>query len=550
MAITLAARRDRQGHIVFVLLALLGARPASAAPGEYKAIHFDVAAAAAHGDLDVTERITFQFQTGTYTFVWRDIPAARTDGIEVLAAAMDDVALTRGAGPGHYSVSGRTRVRVEWRFAETGPSTHRFELHYLARGVVYRDGGSDVVRWRALPAEHRYRIDASRIRFEPGAAQLLPLDARRVDSATTHQAADGVTVDAFGIAPNGSVTAELRYPEGGLIDTDPAWRSREAAARRLAPRWAIGGAAVFAAALLIVLVAWRVYPAPVASPSELAATEPPEALPAALASVLAAKGRASGYHPLGTLLDLADRGVLVITETPGRIAGRRYELSQVSGTHDLAAHEEAALRVAFAHHGEDVPLTRARARLARAARQFAAVVNEDLLARGWLDPDRMAARDRLRAVGLTLLFAGTLGCVAAAPLIPYYDAWPFLLPVAAIVSAIVGVILAASLTPLSDPGLIEAARWRGFKRHLKLLASRDDEGVGAVPSRWIVYALSFGLGPYWARYLKRHPSIAPAWFVSGDGADGAAFAAFVGSSTGGGAAGSAAAAGGGGSGAG
>jgi hypothetical protein len=551
MANTLAARRDRRGHIVCVLLALLCARPASAAPGQYKAIRFDVAAAAARGDLDVTERMTFQFQTGTYTFVWRDIPAERTDGIEVLGAAMDDVALTAGAGPGHYSVSGRTHVRVEWRFAETGPSTHRFELHYLARGVVYRDGGRDVVRWRALPAEHRYRIDASRIRFEPGAAEVLPLDARHVASATAHEAADAVTVEAYGIAPNGSVTAELRYPAGGLIDTDPAWRSREAAARRFAPRWAIGGAAAFGAALLIVLVALRAYPAPATFPSEAPATEPPQALPAALASVLAAKGRASGYHPLGTLLDLADRGVLVVKETPGRIAGRRYELSQVSGTHDLAAHEEAALRVAFAHRGEDVPLARARARLARTSRQFAGAVNEDLLAHGWLDPDRTAARDRLRAVGLTLLFAGMLGCVAAAPLIPSYDAWPFFLPLGAIVSAIVGLVLGASLTPLSDEGLVEAARWRGFKRHLKWLALRDGDAAGAVPSRWIVYALSFGLGPSWARYLKRHPGIAPAWFVSGDGTDSAAFAAFVGSgSTGGGAAGSAAAAGGGGSGAG
>jgi hypothetical protein len=322
MANTLAARRDRRGHIVCVLLALLCARPASAAPGQYKAIRFDVAAAAARGDLDVTERMTFQFQTGTYTFVWRDIPAERTDGIEVLGAAIDDVALTAGTGPGHYSVSGRTRIRVEWRFAETGPSTHRFELHYLARGVVYRDGGRDVVRWRALPAEHRYRIDASRIRFEPGAAEVLPLDARHVASATAHEAADAVTVEAFGIAPNGSVTAELRYPAGGLIDTDPAWRSREAAARRFAPRWAIGGAAAFGAALLIVLVALRAYPAPATFPSEAPATEPPQALPAALASVLAAKGRASGYRPLGTLLDLADRGVLVVKETPRRIVGR------------------------------------------------------------------------------------------------------------------------------------------------------------------------------------------------------------------------------------
>src|SRR5215831_6957468 len=91
MLFTLLASRDRRGHpvpvtpvilVVFALLALAGARPAAAGPGDYKATRFDVAATAAHGDLDVTERVTFQFQSGTFTYVWRDIPVARTDGIQ------------------------------------------------------------------------------------------------------------------------------------------------------------------------------------------------------------------------------------------------------------------------------------------------------------------------------------------------------------------------------------------------------------------------------------------------------------------------------------
>jgi hypothetical protein len=170
-----------------------------------------------------------------------------------------------------------------------------------------------------------------------------------------------------------------------------------------------------------------------------------------------------------------------------------------------------------------------------------------------LDPERKAARDRLTVTGIALLLAGVLGCVAVSPFIPRFQAWPFLVPLALGVAGLIGVILAASLTPLSDAGLIESARWRGFKRYLKSLATSDADSAAAVPSRWIVYAVSSGLGYYWWRYLKRHPGVRPPrWFIASGGDDGAAFATFVGSHGGGGGAGGAgggAAAGGGASGA-
>jgi hypothetical protein len=44
-----------------------------------------------------------------------------------------------------------------------------------------------------------------------------------------------------------------------------------------------------------------------------------------------------------------------------------------------------------------------------------------------------------------------------------------------------------------------------------------------------VYAISVGLARQWSRYLKRHPDVAPPWFVAAGSDPGHAFAAFVGS---------------------
>ena len=238
-----------------------------------------------------------------------------------------------------------------------------------------------------------------------------------------------------------------------------------------------------------------------------------------------------------------------------RAIGRSYELSQVPGAHDLQPHEMEALTIAFADHGDDVPLSKARGRLARQSRRFNAAVNADLTERGLIDPDRKAVRDRLARTALTMILGAVLGAVAVAPFIPRYQGWPFLLPLGLLVAGLAGLIMMASVSPLSDEGLAAAAEWRGFKRYLKEMTSTDDERGAHVPSRWIVYAIAAGLGQAWSRYLKRHPETAPRWFVAAGEDPGASFAAFVGShaaasADGGAGASGGAAAGGGGSGAG
>src|SRR4051812_19146288 len=312
MPFTLKTMRDRAGHAAAVLL--LFAAIASAGPGDYKARRFDVLARAANGDLDVTESITFEFQSGTFTKVWRDIPASRTDGIEVLDASIDGKTLTQGDGPGQFEVSGGNRTRVEWHFPETGASVHRFDLHYLARGALYREGRADAVRWRALPSEHRYRIDASRIQFEP-ASIVLPPEARRVGSMRVNASSEGVTIDASNIAPDGWIIAELHYPAGEVTaPSDPQWRQRDVRARELGPRWALAAVLTFAGALFLILIVRQGYDSPENVDRETTATAPPQVLPAALVSVLTARGGPSGYQAIGTLLDLADRRVLEIRE--------------------------------------------------------------------------------------------------------------------------------------------------------------------------------------------------------------------------------------------
>jgi hypothetical protein len=540
MTATLSRWSDRAGHAIprpsglLLLVCLAASSPALAAgPGSYTASRFDVdAAVQSGGSLAVTETIAFEFQSGTFQKVWREIPASRTDGIDIVEARMDGRTFPRGTGPGHIVVSGTSRIRVEWQFAPAGPSAHTFELRYVARGVAYPDGNQDVVRWRLLPSEHRYRIAGSRGTIAAPVRAIAPrLEKNRVERATTTISEESIQILADGIDQNGWIVAEVHYPQGSLVTTVPNWRQREITATAVAPRWATTAIAVFVAGVLIVLASRRGYASPGFQTDPGTAFQPPEPLPAAMAAALAARGRTSGFQSVATLLDLADRGVLVVRELPRRLGTRQYELAQVPGKHELADHEEEALTLAFAGGGDAVTMSKARARLARGARRFARSVTHDLAELGLQDPDRTAVRDRLNAVTIGLFVAAGIGCIGASALVPHFGGWPFLVPLALALSGMVGAVIAANTTTLSDAGLLRTAQWRGFKRHLKeIVARRDDADGAAVRPRWIVYGIALGLASQWSRYLKRHPEVAPRWFIAAtpDGGDGS-FAAFVGS---------------------
>jgi hypothetical protein len=561
MRTTVSGCRDRRGHSLavpaLVLLAFVGhATPAAAQrAGSYDAARFDVAVNVLGGDLEVTETITFQFHSGTFRRVWREIPTSRTDGIDVIEASADGRPFSRGEGPGHIKITGRNRLKVEWQFEPVGPSTHTFALRYRARGVVHRNGGHDVVRWRLLPSEHRYAIAESRSTISaPAPLTGSPaVETRRV-GVTSHEAGDGdVTILASNVARNGWIIAETRYPAGRLIESLPAWQQRHERAMALAPRWSAAAAALFVGGLVLIVALRQGYSRPSIDLDEAATTDPPEPLPAALAAVLAAQGGAAGYRPSATIFDLADRGVVSVRELPRSLGVRSYELAQAPGSHDLAGHEREALNIAFAGRSERVPLSKARARLARSSRRFSAAVNRDLAVRGYLDPSRQAVRDRLMAGSVALLVASALGAVAMATLIPRFEGWPFLLPFALCAAGLAGVVTAAKTSPLSDAGLVQAARWRGFKRFLKsTIETSDGDRRYALQPRWLVYGIAIGLATEWARYLKAHPGAAPAWFQAASPHEDAAFAAFVSSqaATSGSSGGGAGAAGGGGSGAG
>ena len=155
------ARMDRLVAALFLAALLASAAPASAAK-VYRAEQFSVRMEIQPGGaLHVTETIRFAFGPDSFTYVYREVPERRTDGVVYVGASMDGVPMDRGNGPGQFEIRKRDngRRRVVFHFAPVTSSTHTFTLTYVAEGVVRQEADADVLAWQILPTDHDYAID-------------------------------------------------------------------------------------------------------------------------------------------------------------------------------------------------------------------------------------------------------------------------------------------------------------------------------------------------------------------------------------------------------
>jgi hypothetical protein len=96
------------------------------------------------GSYWIQERITFDFQVGSFTFANRDIPLANTDGVGPVRVQSPDVEVL---SVGQRGEGGDWRVR--WEFpARTGLTT--FVLEYELEGAVREVDDSNEVFWRVV----------------------------------------------------------------------------------------------------------------------------------------------------------------------------------------------------------------------------------------------------------------------------------------------------------------------------------------------------------------------------------------------------------------
>ena len=522
------SRKTLLSSLIVLALAVVAAAPAWAAK-DYIAERFDVQfELQPDGSALVAEKVVFRFEGGPFTYAFRDIAATETDGLAFVEAGMDGEEMPLGTQAGHVEVTGSDPVTVKWHFAPASDTTHEFVVRYRVDGVV-RKLAADTIRWRAIPQDHDYPIERSTITFTyPPAARPIdqPVLSRDFEAVPVP---NGIQLTTTDIPRDQDVILTARFAAGTAAAAAPHWQVQQQQAEAVAARALPIGLLAAAVTLLLGglgLFAYARAQRREAIPTDALAWNTP---PDDLAPAMAAKLTRHSQGFMGTLFDLAQRGVLEVHEDKGWWGAKKFTLELKAAAAPLSAHEQGLLSVVLKPGETTVDMAAIPARLARKRQAFDQPVEQELIDHGWLDPDRKRQRWNLGVTGFLLMLAAmglfVLGAMAGlAADVNQTPVWAALIGMAAggFVVSIGVLITRATFSPLTPDGEAEAARWRSFARHLKQ-SSRNRQAVFSSDDfeRYLPWAAAFGLGGAWAKHFQRAGGAPlPVWFHAMPGSHG------------------------------
>jgi hypothetical protein len=521
------------GILLVLLLSAVLPRPTFARK-DYRAESYNVLLRlSGDGSVSVREEIRVRFDGGPFTFFYRGIPFARTDGID-------------GITP---SDSARVRMRndradVTWQFAPCRDTTRVFTLEYRARGVLYEEGGKRRFRWRAFPQERAYPIDAAsalvlvpgqgwpkvEVRAEPGNVSFVAnpgLSGPTAEQGFT-AAKTGVRLAPTALRPNRSVVLQVDMASNLISGPDPGWHQQ-----RLRWKERLPGPLAAAAALLVLGILWilraradvlaRLAPGTAAAhvgKVRMPVSAPPEEVSPALAGALVF-GQPALLHAVAVLLDLARRGALRID--PGaphsRWTSPRPRIRRGAAPADLEAWERIVLDSVFAQPSPDgsVEWRKAISTMNRRFKEYRSAVHAGLVRRGAFDAAGLEGRRTLRR-RLLLLIVPDLAAAAAGILLLGALGPAAFLPLGAMCVVMTTAAVVSETFPLrTRQGADLAHAWKGFARYLKDAARGETPIDAARFAAWLPLALSLGVATQWTKAAQRRGIEPPDWFRSDAG---------------------------------
>ncbi|CAG0936582.1 hypothetical protein TFLX_05463 [Thermoflexales bacterium] len=507
------------------------ANPALAAKA-YRAERFDVQFdVQPDGSALVTETVVFRFEGGSFTYAFREIDPAETDGITFIDASLDGQVMPLGTNAGQVEVAGVDPLKVKWHFEPTSDAAHQFIVRYRVAGIV-RKLDADTIRWRAIPQAHDYPIERSSITI------TYPATARLIESPSLDREFEvssrpnGARLTTTNIPVDQDVILTARFAVGTAATTAPGWQIQQQQANAAAARaFPIG---LFTAALTLTLGGFGLFAYARAQRRESISSIPVwlETPPAELPPALVGKLTQHSQGFMGTLFDLAQRGVLEVHQNQGRWGSKKYMLELKHTAAPLNAHEQGLLTTVFKPGETAVDMSAIPTRLSSKHKAFEAPLEQELIDRGWLDPERKRQRTKIGVTGflsmlaaLGLFFIGLLGVGAAYRTdVDQAVIWAALIGLAAGGSVIaIGVLIYyATFSPLTPEGEAEAARWTSFAKYLKQ-ASKNQQATLSSDyfERYLRWAAAFGLGGAWAKYFQRVGGAPlPVWFHAMPGSHG------------------------------
>ena len=505
----------------------------------YSADRFDVDVAAQYDrSLLVEETVTFRFVGGPFSFVFRELPTDHTDGITDIVAGMDGAAWPQGTGPGQVEITGRDPIVITWHLSPTSDAVQTFTLSYRALGVVEGDEAADVLDWQALPDEYDYAIAGNRTTVSfPTEAQLLGQPEVLAGKSEITVEGNRAVFTQGNLEAGDPLVVRLNFAPGSFSETLPTRQIQAAAQNSRAWLWIVAAVATLVGGILLSFAAARPYRRPAVARAEQTLHKPPNELPPALAGYLTGDTMTSlgWHHALGTLFDLAGRGLITIEETAEKkwYNNAVFTLTYHPHAVSLRRYEQELLDLLFTDKSGAPQTTLTSTEMGKRVtssgwKKHTDSVMDELRQGGFVDKATEAGRKRVMIWGVALMLFAFPLFVVAFLISSLFGYWSLLLVAAVFTVGLILTLVGVSISTLSTGGAQQAAAWEPFKRFLhEVSRGKVELPDPAYYDAYLPYATAFGYAGDWMkRYADSGNDRVPAYFRALSPDDGS-MAAFV-----------------------
>lgn len=489
-----------------------------------------------NGDLQVLERQTIRFVSGTFSFGFAVIPLDKTDGITNVSVTEPGgmVYEERGYSTEPYTFFTNRNgndLEIEWHFPPLREETRTFDLAYTVHGALRVYDTGDKLQWIAIDNERDFPIEAASVAVVlPPGARFQLIDSAGV-AATWEQGDDGrqVTYRASGpMSPADTFEIGVEFTHGVIPDQKPAWQAevdrREAYDLNVRP-WVNLGVGLISALLLLggpalVYAIWYTRGRdPKVGPVPEEISEPPDGLPPGVLGTLIDE-QADMKDVVATIVDLARRGYMRIEESEERswlgLGARDFIFRRGEASIDrLRPYERTIVDGILPRGSNERSLKDLQNKFYTRLPEIQRKLYEEMISQGFFRSRPDKVRGLWRGLGLAVIIGGiALGFFTAAPLMQLASLSPCLFVALAVTGG--ALLLAGGHMPAKTrKGAEAAAKWKAFKKYLTDIDKFTDVAqAGELFDRYLPYAIAFGLKDSWIFKFSAQPATPiPGWYI-------------------------------------
>ncbi len=236
--------------------------------------------------------------------------------------------------------------------------------------------------------------------------------------------------------------------------------------------------------------------------------EPPSDLPPAVVGALLKQG-ATIKEIIATLLDLADREYIKIEEMDRTFGRKNYVYKLINKDFSKLKYFEKQLLDSIFAGIDSIQLSELKNEFSTYLPAIYKSINKELVKNDFYEGGSpVKVKGKYFGIGFAMIFAGFFFLAGTSYFKLAFIAWPVLL------GGIVVALFANAMPRKSMKGAKERMKWLAFKRYLEDLVKYKKAGEAKeLFSKYLPFAVVFGINKSWIRAFSKVDAPAPIWYV-------------------------------------